>query len=82
MAARKKTAVTIPFDAIGETLAKLMDVKRRLIKASIRSGNPDYARAILSRLIDQSRDLVIAGERFTLSAEDVLRLIDRAKSRR
>ncbi len=31
------------------------------------------------RLIDQSRNLVIAGERFTLSAEDVLRIIGRSK---
>jgi hypothetical protein len=31
------------------------------------------------RLIEQRRNLVIAGERFTLSAEDVLRIIDRLK---
>jgi hypothetical protein len=32
--ARKRNA-PVPLDAIGETLAKLMDVKRRLIEAGI-----------------------------------------------
>lgn len=55
MAAKKKPAVTIPFDAIGANLAKLMDVKRRLIEASIRSGNSDYARDILDEVRDYVR---------------------------
>lgn len=42
-----------------------------ILKSKVRPGG--------YRLIDQRRSLVIAGERFTLSAEDVLRIIDRLK---
>lgn len=42
-----------------------------ILKSKVRPGG--------YRLIDQSRNLVIAGERFTLSAEDVLRIIERSK---
>jgi hypothetical protein len=42
-----------------------------ILKSKVRPGG--------YRLIDQSRNLVIAGERFTLSAEDVLRIIERTK---
>jgi len=55
MAVKKKAVVTIPFDAIGENLARLMDVKRRLIETSIRSGNSDYARDILDEVRDYVR---------------------------
>jgi hypothetical protein len=55
MPVNKKTGVSIPFDAIGENLARLMDVKRRLSETSIRTGNSDYARDILDEVRDYVR---------------------------
>jgi hypothetical protein len=45
--ARKRNNTSVAFDAIGEDIAKVLDIKRRLIETGIRSGNPEYARAIL-----------------------------------
>jgi hypothetical protein len=42
------------FDAIGEDLAKMLDIKRRLIESGIRGGNPEYAR----RILDDIRNFV------------------------
>jgi len=49
--ARKRNA-PISFDAIGDTLAKLMDVKRRLIEAGIESGDLGPARELLESVRD------------------------------
>jgi hypothetical protein len=50
----KKANATVPFDAIGEALAELMDIKRWLFESGIRSGNSKHARDLL----DEVRDCV------------------------
>ena len=45
--AKKRNNASVPFDAIGEDLRKVLDVKRRLIETSIRCRNPEYAHGIL-----------------------------------
>jgi hypothetical protein len=43
----KEGSAPVPFDAISEDLAKVRDIKRRLIESGARRGNPEYARWIL-----------------------------------
>jgi len=50
----KKRKATVPFDAKGEALAKVLDVKRRLIEIAIQRGDPQYAR----RILDDARNFV------------------------
>jgi hypothetical protein len=50
----KRNDAPIPFDAIGGDLAKALDIKRRLIEAGIRRGEPEYAR----RILDDDRNFV------------------------
>jgi hypothetical protein len=45
-----ENAATLPFDAIGKDLAKLMEIKRRLIELGIRSGNSEHARDLLDEV--------------------------------
>jgi hypothetical protein len=45
-----ENAAILPFDAIGKDLAKLMDIKRRLIELGIRSGNSEHARDLLDEV--------------------------------
>jgi hypothetical protein len=51
---KRKANAAVPFDAIGEDLVKLMDIKRGLIESGIRSGNSKYARDLL----DEVREFV------------------------
>jgi hypothetical protein len=46
----KKNDAPIRFDLIGGDLAKMLDIKRRLIEAGIERGDPQYARRILDDL--------------------------------
>jgi len=43
----KKPNAPVSFDAIGKDLAKVLEIKRRLIESGIRRSNPKYARGIL-----------------------------------
>jgi hypothetical protein len=57
-------ATASPFDAIGEDLAKVLDIKRWLIESGIRRGDPEYARGILDdipRFVRSVRDLSLEG---------------------
>jgi hypothetical protein len=47
MATKRKRHKPIDFVKVGQTLAKLQDVKRRLIEASAHCGDPGFARWIL-----------------------------------
>jgi hypothetical protein len=46
----RKNDRPIDFDAIGADLAKMVDVKRRIIEAGTRRGNPDSARRLLEEI--------------------------------
>jgi hypothetical protein len=48
--AKKRNNASIPFDAIGEDLAKVLDIKRRLVETGIQCGDPEYARGILDEV--------------------------------
>jgi hypothetical protein len=52
--AKKRNNASVPFDAIGEDLAKVLNIKRRLVETGMRCGNPEYAREI----IDDVRNFV------------------------
>lgn len=43
----KKKKKPIPYDAIGADLAKMLDVKRRLIDSCRKSGDEEYARRVI-----------------------------------
>ena len=48
--ARKRNNAPVSFGAIGEDLAKVLNIKRRLIETGIRCGKPEYARGILDEV--------------------------------